>query len=259
MRPCAFTFLLLLLATLLPIAQADATAQTYTIPLFGARWNIYTITVSIPKEPWWAHQGVLDAMTIWNQSQAWFINTYYPNSRAYDFVEQEKGKVTIVFVTKPIIFGNTLAAGYTQNVNSKDNVILKSTITIDITTQASSRYHVEVVAAHEIGHALGLDHTHVAGDLMELWSVILYGVMQIPSTLDLYAVHLLAENKMPKNKTVILPSEIPYKNAEQVIPEFSVSMLILAVTFCAVSFLSVSGRLRRRERPQEQRRLLLPG
>jgi len=87
-------------------------------------------------------------------------------------------------------------------------------------------------AAHELGHILGLGHPPVELDLMSALVV-----PAAPSTLDLYAVHLLAGGL--KERTIVtLPSDIAYV----AVPEFS----DLTVTVAAV-LVSLAVVVRRRK------------
>jgi hypothetical protein len=71
--------------------------QSYTIPLEGAAWDHYTITVQIPMTPKWNQDDVLQGMTIWNEAEQWFKTTY--QGRTFRFLEaSSRADISISFV-----------------------------------------------------------------------------------------------------------------------------------------------------------------
>ena len=85
-------------------------------------------------------------------------------------------------------------------------------ISIDLTRndgQVLTNDELQTLATHELGHALGLDHTAFsATDLMNHVPKVMF-----PSTLNLYAVYLLSQSVNDRDlpqQPVTLPSNIPY-------------------------------------------------
>jgi len=176
-----------------PTVEVNAQAQ-YTIPV---NWQLAPgqVKIAVPATPKWAHDAVLDAMRIWNEGQLWFKEKYFKTGEVYTFSESVSG-IEVRFVyrdqsTTGVVLesprGRVISLRLTDlNNNTISNVVLAS------------------CSAHELGHILGLGHTSVHLDLMG--GLVAPGA---PSTLDLYAVHLLAGG-LKERVIVTLPSDIPY-------------------------------------------------
>lgn len=196
-----------ILTLLIPIVQADD--QLYQIPLYRARWAISTIDVAIPSSPATAHEAVSQALDVWNQAQIWFTSKYFPNGHVYSFEAVDSGAINVVFSTSGEIENLTSSQG---NLGYAD-LSISAHVTID-----GGEVYLDVngvnlyLALHEFGHILGLGHVAQDGnrtsctipDLMCHWVNPAW-----PSTLDLYALHLLAEGQTPLSVT--LPTKIPYE------------------------------------------------
>src|SRR5208337_3971355 len=123
-------------------------------------------------------QPLTQAIEIWNQAQAWFIQSYYPQNYPKDVFTLElassgqTAQVTVQYVY-------TLPNGYwaeTSQYGTKISMVI------------SRAFQNSVLAAHELGHVLGLADNSIKGDLERS-----SGVYQpYPSTLDLYGVFLHA-------------------------------------------------------------------
>ncbi len=182
-----------------PTVEVNAQAQ-YTIPV---RWQLAPgqVKIAVPATPKWAHDAVLDAMRTWNEGQLWFKKKYFRTEEVYTFSESASGiEVRFVYrdqsTTGAVLEtpkGRVISLRLTDsNNNTISNVVLAS------------------CSAHELGHILGLGHTSVHLDLMA--GLVVPGA---PSTLDLYAVHLLAGG-LKERVIVTLPSDIPYVS----VPEY---------------------------------------
>jgi hypothetical protein len=193
------------------------------------------VGVVIPADPKWAHDAVLDALGIWNQAQVWFKETYFPTGQTYDFTESSTG------IQVQYLYGVCGGCG-SMRLNYTSQALFVQVGITDENKNTNSPLTVTTTAEHELGHALGLKHTEVEGDLM--YPVGTANLLYVPSTLDLYALHVLATGLNVKN-VIVLPSDIPYMTPpEEALPEFPNPIVLLAV-FIGVSLMLGTGRPRR--------------
>jgi hypothetical protein len=197
--------LVLVFLTVLPLVHAD---PDYWIPTFGEIWATRTIYVNIPKTPAKAHDMTVQVLTIWNAAQLWFASRYYSNSPVYTLKESSSGSVSVVFTDQAtvdsIAQGEKSDTGWTTNKG--DPYLTGSTVYL-VTTKIWL-----YLVLHEFGHVLGLGHIKVKSESAktciypDLMCHFVYD--EYPSTLDLYALHLLAGALRPDK--VNLPVNIPY-------------------------------------------------
>ena len=221
----------------------EVAAQTeYSIDVSESTWNHTTLKILlIPQanESWWDPAFItltLQAVDMWNKALATFASSY----KDFEYISNVR-------------LGPTEPAGETQNfdvyiswtenpiANSLENVGLTQLYSLsgvitscNITLAAKDGFGIPLtnvvkqgVAAHELGHALGLYHTNSSDDMM--FRQISFDISVLPiSTLDTYGVAQVfhwrsvssqfhPDNQGSRSNYVSLPSEIEYEylNAPQ--------------------------------------------
>ena len=200
--------LLIILTIMIAFPPVHADSDAYVIPLEGARWSSSTIRVYISGGEVWQQNQALQAMQLWNQAQLWFAKEYFPNSLVYTFeVGDSSAPVRVTLLNSSTIVENIL--GWTD-YHMQNRVIDSVNVRI---AAANSARAVLVLSSHELGHVLGLGDDVICckKDLMNAFP-IMDNVSALPTTLDLYALHVLAiANAIPS--FVWLPNGIPYETA----------------------------------------------
>jgi hypothetical protein len=181
-----------------------------SIPING-RYSILTIKIYIPAFPKWAHDVVLNATIAWNRAQLWNLQNN-PTATLYNFVETDDGTATsLVSFSMPAAYAS-IAVGWTTYKfapGSRTSIISTQTYltpTVFNEAQASNataRQYAFWLALHELGRILGLGSILDGKDIMEP-RYTPARVTQIPnlSTLDLYALHVLAQGSAPNFVTL---------------------------------------------------------
>ena len=215
-----------------------ASQSTFVIPFEGGRWRRYTIPVFIPATPSWAHNVTLRAMNHWNEAQAWFANTYYPQNPYFTLVEGDNNSKVQVQLS------DTPSTDYTTYEivprPQKDNATIVSAVVHVCTRLDKILFHE--VAMHELGHVLGLGHVKccIQEDLMYPIANPYAARQYFPSTLDLYALHVLATERTIPN-SVTLPIDIQYLTApDQIFARSAVSPFVEASKSADVPTISVA-------------------
>jgi hypothetical protein len=212
----------LLLLTLIALLSVTVVAEnaiadsTQFQPIYGFSWPTHSIPVLIETSQPDVAQAVLNAMNTWNLAQQWFITTYMGRADT-PFVFYQTNSISDSMIT--VTFNQTQTVedlGWTiaHEFHDQQGVFKKvfAGISIDLAWQngeALSDLELQTLATHELGHALGLDHTTFSTlDLMYHIPKVMF-----PSTLNLYAVYLLSRSTSLSNlpqQPVTLPGNIPY-------------------------------------------------
>jgi hypothetical protein len=157
----------------------------------------------------------------WNLAQQWFITTYMGRVGTpilfFETNSSSESIVTINFNQTQTI--DDLGRTNSQEFHDQQGVFAKVDVEISIDLawkdgKALTDAELQTLATHELGHALGLDHTTFStSDLMNHVPTVMF-----PSTLNLYAVYLLSRstsvNDLPQ-QPVTLPGIIPYAMISQ--------------------------------------------
>jgi len=199
----------LLLVLLLPVTPAHASPQP-SIPING-RYSSLTIKIYIPPCPKWAHDIVLNATIAWNRAQLWNLPT---NSVAtlYTFAETDDGTATSILSFTMSAAYASIAVGWTNyKFTTGSRTSIASTQTYLTPTvfneaqagNATAREYAFWLSLHELGRILGLGSVLDGRDIMEP-RYTPQRVTQVPtlSTLDLYALHVLAQGSAPNFVTL---------------------------------------------------------
>jgi len=219
------------------LAIAQAQSEVYMIPLEGGRWDTKRVTVVVPSSPDWAQNAVIEVMNIWDYSQGWFANTYNLKESPYQLLVQlQKVKVDVPenLVTISVNFVDVPTG---NNMGAADLTVSSTKVFTSGLVTLPRSYHGEPLngsytpwftrlVLHVFGHVLGLDDIHGFCDVMEEGNSSCHS--SLPSTLDLYAVYVLAGGHVPHNVT--LPSSIAYQEPPATaVPEFPMFPLLLSV------------------------------
>lgn len=255
MRTVRVAILTVVLLFLMPSAYA---ASNQVQPLYGGSWPSSQIQVFIKPvgqvsgqasvSAAYARQAILDAMNTWNLAQKWFISTYM-GGQGTSYTLKETS-------TAPTGTQSGIVISFNQTQTSGDNwswtnfywwydtsgVIYRASATMSLVLtfydgSALTQGQMQAMATHELGHAFGLDHTTFSEyDLMN--HVAPGHGVNLPSTLNLYAVYLLSKTKnihSQPSSPVSLLADIPYANTPQTaVPEFSSTEPILLLVLVSV-------------------------
>ncbi|MGA3406947.1 MAG: hypothetical protein ABSD49_14550 [Candidatus Bathyarchaeia archaeon] len=220
--------LILAVVISLPFVQADS--GPYVIPLEGPRWNSNIIHVHVTSGQDWQQNQTYQAMQVWNQAQLWFAKEYFPNSSVYTFeVGDSSAPVQVTLLNSSTVVGSI--QGWTD-YHAQNGIMESANVKLCAKNSAEA---VLLLSVHELGHVLGIGHVSCCEkDVMNPYPVTDH-VSAFPSTLDLYAVHVLAAGFVPT--FVRLPNNIPYQTDAPIpTPEFNEYSLIVAICVIGATF-----------------------
>jgi len=199
------TFLLpMMLVSVITLTPVHATMQP-SIAING-RYSVLTIKIYIPLTPKWAHDIVLNATVAWNRAQLIYLRSN-PSATVYTFAETDDGTATsMVSFSMPTAYAS-IAVGWTNYrfaSDSRTSIVATQTYLTPIlfsdaqANNMTARRYAFWLALHELGRVLGLGSLMDGKDIMEPRYFSLR-VDQVPqfSTLDLYALHILAQGNAP--------------------------------------------------------------
>jgi len=202
-RGSAYLLSILLLTVIIGMGPVQAAQPS--IPI-NFRYSTLQIKIFIPKTPKWAHDVVLNATIAWNRAQLFYLHLN-PHAKVYTFVETDDGTATsTVSFSMPAAFAS-IAVGWTNYkfapgsrkvVVSTQTYLTPTIFSESQASNATARRYAFWLALHELGRILGLGSLLDGKDIMEpRFTPARIDKTPVFSTLDLYALHVLALGKAP--------------------------------------------------------------
>jgi len=205
-------FFLLILSCVISV-PTPIHATAYSIPVNG-RFVTSRITLKIPSTPKWAHDIVLNASLAWNNGQLWFQHMYFPDGNVYTFVQSDHANVTVTYALPPLCSG--LAVGWTDYTFGPSSTAIVSARTyLDPSvfnaaqeSNVTARQYGFRLALHELGRVLGLGNLIDGNDIMDPLATPTRATQPpMISTIDLYALHVLASEASLTSLVIVLNTD----------------------------------------------------
>jgi len=173
-----------------------------SIPING-RFSSLVIKISIPPSPAWAHDVVMNATVVWNMAQVWQGSA----DPVYTFIEANDGSATAkVSYDMPKAYAG-IAVGWTKykfepgsrtSITSTQTYLDPNVFNAAQAGNLTARQYAFWLAIHELGRILGLGSILDSHDIMDPMATPARTLNPpMLSTLDLYAVHVLASGSAP--------------------------------------------------------------
>ena len=231
------------------IPNVNASQLTSAAPTMWHSQQV-DLSVRIVGGPAWARESVIRAMNEWNVQQGAFVQKYYPNetyslsntcaidttvvcvqslaatnavANSYVFYEDENTATPMVTVLFSPVHSQQAAAiehagselALTGFDGTKFTISVLSALT-NVPDNATSSEVMYRIMLHELGHVMGLGHIFDGKDIMDGNAYFMFNLSKKSyiSTVDLYAIHYLAElgsGKLKQFSFITLPAAIPYQ------------------------------------------------
>ena len=240
MKPSrVFIASILCIAILVCVVGASSAQTDYLIEVQEYTWDHFTLRillVSQEEESWWDPKFInitTKAVGVWNDAFSDFASKYsnfdyVSNLRLLPSVSSTSSPgfdVYISWVEGPATEDSD-HVGLTRTYPDRRGIFVLSNISLSTQNRYASLSDLDLqnIAQHEIGHALGLLHSHHTQDIMYAKISTSFNIRSI-STLDLYAVAKIfgwmsvSPQFSPANQDILpssisLPSEINYEYLE---------------------------------------------
>jgi hypothetical protein len=230
-----------------------------SIPITG-RYPSLTIEIYIPPTPAWAYDVVVNATLAWNAAQLWMN----PSSPTYTLLPTDDGSApATVSYQMPEAYAS-FAVGWTSykfSPNSPTSILSTQTfLDPSVFNQAqeenvTARLYAFRLAIHELGRVLGLGSILDGKDVMDPRATPERALQPVMfSTLDLYALHTLAQGSAPpfvtlpagmENQMVPADAFLRQGATPTPIPEFNSYLALIAATLTLAPFI-----IKRRKQPR---------
>jgi len=224
---------------------------TYWIATYAASWSDPRVQISIPSSPPILHDTVSKAIGIWNQALLWFQSTYFSNSITYVFMANaEETGVTVQAVDDATLEKYCQFSSVSQHVGCAPlklehgdygDMITSADIYLLASSASVTNQNLLFELVFSLGLVLGLAEYPSTCSFQDLMCG--NNPSPVPSTLDLYAAHLLVEEKGTANVT--LPANIPFQQAPIPVPEFHGNSVLLTFTFFSAFALLATRKKKR--------------
>lgn len=185
--------------------QAD-----YSIGLRGFIWPRRDIPVYLSgiAGPTYRDEVWL-AMNIWVSAQSWFSDTYM-QGQGYPFFLYLTDEPVEDAIVLSFTVGSSGNIDATARMEIRDNAPANVSIQVALPSSPVKKNdpYLQLNLLRAFGDTLGLGLTGTVGDVMSNSTTTRPTIIPLPSTLDLYALFLLGQNRL--EAPIQLPQSIPY-------------------------------------------------